>query len=202
MLEYCRDLYRRVESVICGGFDAKTTQPYHKQLNPCTDFIQTPFTTTYTSHHAHPMPTSPFLLHQLRRLLSSPLPYLPEAFTFHKFRTLAFLVPKIFCFGHLVTAYVGYEALTHGPSMLPTLAGQGDRVFISAHYRHGRDIAVGDLVSFKHPCVPGTEAVKRVAGMPGDFVMRDTLPEGRKPSGRETMLQVCLNLLLLGSGSG
>lgn len=32
---------------------------------------------------------------------------------------------------------------------------------------------VGDLVDFEHPLVPGTGAIKRVVGMPGDFVVWD-----------------------------
>lgn len=44
---------------------------------------------------------------------------------------------------------------------------------------------MGDLVLFKHPYVVGVEAIKRVVGMPGDFVMRD-VHEG----GSQIMLQV------------
>lgn len=74
--------------------------------------------------------------------------------------------------------------------MLPTLAAQGDSVCVSSRYRHGRGVKAGDLVSFRHPCVPGTLAIKRVVGMPGDFVMRDVV-DGQG-SGREMMLQVCV----------
>ncbi|KAL8717056.1 MAG: hypothetical protein Q9225_005664 [Loekoesia sp. 1 TL-2023] len=73
--------------------------------------------------------------------------------------------------------------------MLPTLAAQGDLVWISSYYRHGKGVKVGDLISFKHPCVPGAAALKRVGGMPGDFVMRDVY-EGGDGKGREMMLQV------------
>lgn len=75
--------------------------------------------------------------------------------------------------------------------MLPTLAVQGDSVLVSSFYRHGRGVKVGDIISFKHPCEPEAAAVKRVVGMPGDFVMRDVHDEGNG-KGRETMLQVCV----------
>lgn len=71
--------------------------------------------------------------------------------------------------------------------MLPTLAAQGDWVWTSHRYRLGRGIEVGDIISFKHPYVVGVLAIKRVVGMPGDFVMRD-VHEG----GNQTMLQVCV----------
>ena len=54
--------------------------------------------------------------------------------------------------------------------MLPTLSVDGDGVVISRYYRRGRGIQVGDAVAFKHPVVPETGAIKRVVGMPGDFV--------------------------------
>ncbi len=69
--------------------------------------------------------------------------------------------------------------------MLPTLASQGDWVWIASKYRHGKGIEVGDIISFHHPWEPGTAAIKRVVGMPGDLVMRDVY-EGRN----DTMLQV------------
>ena len=44
---------------------------------------------------------------------------------------------------------------------------------------------VGDVVSIKHPMAAGVRAVKRVVGMPGDFVMMDT-----PGSGSDKMIQV------------
>ncbi|KAL8888959.1 MAG: hypothetical protein Q9215_003691 [Flavoplaca cf. flavocitrina] len=92
---------------------------------------------------------------------------------------------KLFCAGHLLTEYVGSMPGTYGPSMLPTLAAQNDVVYISKRFRYGKGVEVGDMVSFVHPCVPGAAALKRVVGMPGDFVMRDVHMEGN-----DTMLQV------------
>ncbi|KAH8888681.1 putative mitochondrial inner membrane protease subunit 1 [Thozetella sp. PMI_491] len=73
---------------------------------------------------------------------------------------------------------------TSGASMLPTLEADGDAVLISNLHRHGRGVSVGDVVAFKIP-VNDHDGIKRVIGLPGDFVMVDT-PE----SGSETMVQV------------
>ena len=58
--------------------------------------------------------------------------------------------------------------------MVPTISAQGDCVIVSRLHKRGRDVKVGDLVDFEHPLVPGTGAIKRVVGMPGDFVVKDT----------------------------
>ena len=71
-----------------------------------------------------------------------------------------------------------------GISMLPTIAAFGEHVVISKYYRRGREVKVGDLVSFKHPLHVGEHAVKRVLGMPGDFVMVGVVGEANR------MLQV------------
>ena len=73
--------------------------------------------------------------------------------------------------------------------MLPTLAVKGDVVWISGHHRYGRNVKVGDMVSFKHPLVSDALVVKRVVGMPGDFVMRDVHEDGHGKQ-TEMMLQV------------
>lgn len=75
---------------------------------------------------------------------------------------------------HAFYDYIGYPAFTEGPSMLPTIAVQGDMVWTSTRYRRGRGIVVGDIVSLRHPWDPEEFVSKRVLGMPGDFVLRDT----------------------------
>ena len=47
-------------------------------------------------------------------------------------------------------------------------------MLISKYHRRGRGIAVGDMVSVRHPVMPEEGAIKRVLGLPGDFVGRDT----------------------------
>jgi inner membrane protease subunit 1 len=63
---------------------------------------------------------------------------------------------------------------TWGASMLPTIEVMGDHVLISKQYRRGRDIKVGDIIGFNSVYEPGESVIKRVLGMPGDYVLRDT----------------------------
>lgn len=91
------------------------------------------------------------------------------------------------CLGaHIFAEYFFTLSLAEGISMLPTMNSMGDWLLLSKRYRRGRDIVVGDIISFKHPIDEGVHSVKRVIGMPGDFVLRDS-PE---TSGR--MIQVGL----------
>lgn len=46
-------------------------------------------------------------------------------------------------------------------------------MYIDNTYRRGRGVQVGDVVDFHHPTVHGAGVVKRVTGMPGDFVVKD-----------------------------
>lgn len=71
---------------------------------------------------------------------------------------------------------------TLGASMLPTINVSGDWIIVSKlHARGGRGtgpgglaIRVGDLVSYAHPVDgPDVHVVKRVIGLPGDFVVVD-----------------------------
>jgi len=79
---------------------------------------------------------------------------------------------------HCLTFFVVMKQ-TWGPSMIPTLSWDGIWVLISRFFhRRGRNIAVGDLISFENPIRPGYYSIKRVIGMPGDFVCRDTPGKG------------------------
>lgn len=83
----------------------------------------------------------------------------------------------------LLTTHIFFEYFyvlegAWGISMLPTIASHGDSLLISKYYRRGRQLSVGDVVSFKHPVFVGEYAVKRILGMPGDFVMVDTPGKG------------------------
>ena len=82
----------------------------------------------------------------------------------------------------LLHIFVDYFYAIHGTwgaSMVPTLSSLGDTVLISKYYRHGRGLKVGDIVSFVHPYDDDARACKRVIGMPGDFVLRDTPEKGK-----------------------
>ena len=100
------------------------------------------------------------------------------------FRSVIAIV-QLFCIGHFLTTHVGHIALTDGPSMLPTINVRGVWVYIDNTFRRGRGVKVGDVVAFRHPMKQGDEGIKRVMGMPGDFVVKDG-GEGRG----KTMIQV------------
>lgn len=68
--------------------------------------------------------------------------------------------------------------------MLPGWEIWGEGAIVSHLHRRGVDVKVGDLVKFKVP-VTDDEAIKRVAGLPGDYVLVHS-PD----SGRDEMIQV------------
>ena len=98
---------------------------------------------------------------------------------------------QVLLFGHLFITYGYSTAPAFGVSMVPTIYSSGEFLVTSKKYRRGRGVQVGDLVSFKNPVMTELQerAVKRVIGMPGDFVLRDT--PGAGIYGQEAMLQVC-----------
>jgi inner membrane protease subunit 1 len=93
---------------------------------------------------------------------------------------------KIAAATHLAWNYGYCQSAAGGPSMLPTFAVQGDHLFMDMSYRRGRGIAVGDIVCFKTPMFSKLESVKRVVGLPGDYVVLGTPGE----PGDEHMIQV------------
>jgi inner membrane protease subunit 1 len=62
--------------------------------------------------------------------------------------------------------------------MLPTFEIVDEVLLISRWHRHGRSVQVGDLVVYKIPIEPNADGVKRVIGLPGDYVLIDS-PESR-----------------------
>ncbi|ROW02861.1 hypothetical protein VSDG_01867 [Cytospora chrysosperma] len=98
---------------------------------------------------------------------------------FHLFADAA----KVLAAAHLFWAY-GYDwGRVSGPSMLPGWSVWGEGAVISHWYRRGKDIQIGDLVRFKIP-INDEVAIKRVLGLPGDYVLMNT-PE----SGSDAMIQ-------------
>ena len=57
--------------------------------------------------------------------------------------------------------------------MLPTINVRGVWVYIDYTCARGRGIKVGDLVDYQHPLLQDANLLKRVMGMPGDFVVKD-----------------------------
>lgn len=81
----------------------------------------------------------------------------------------------IFVFGHLFITHVFDLQGTLGASMLPTLYIQGDWVLVNRLYRRGKGVQVGDLVEAKDPLRADGRVLKRIIGMPGDFVVAHTV---------------------------
>jgi len=58
--------------------------------------------------------------------------------------------------------------------MFPTISVSGDWVLISKFHTRGHYVRAGDVVSFTHPHDGGhVRVIKRVIGLPGDFVVKD-----------------------------
>lgn len=89
---------------------------------------------------------------------------------------------------HVFVKYTYEVRAPFGISMIPTLASDGEAMVIDKTCRRGRNIKVGDLVAFNHP-VAETQAIKRVIGMPGDFVLAGT-PEAKGGPFADKMIQV------------
>lgn len=105
---------------------------------------------------------------------------------------------KATCLAHLTLTHLVQISPAQGPSMLPTFTVDGDWIAADMTYRLGRRINVGDLVLYRIPIFSNQSGVKRVVGMPGDYVSLGTPGE----DGQEHMIQVrsltalaCLPLL-------
>ena len=77
------------------------------------------------------------------------------------------------CMAEIFRTQVYIFADLGGPSMHPTLPAQGSEAIINPRYRYGRNCKVGDLVQYKNPYFANDSALKRIIGMPGDFVVFD-----------------------------
>jgi inner membrane protease subunit 1 len=78
---------------------------------------------------------------------------------------------QAFILGHFITNHFYVLTSPYGASMLPTIYLSHEIVLISRRYSHGHAIRVGDVVCALHPLMPeGSAVIKRVLGMPGDFV--------------------------------
>jgi hypothetical protein len=88
----------------------------------------------------------------------------------HSVRALGLAI-RVGAAAHLFVEF-GYDApRAWGVSMLPTLDQDRAWLLLSHWHRRGRHIEVGDLVSYKIPIFEGHLGIKRVIGMPGDYVL-------------------------------
>jgi inner membrane protease subunit 1 len=82
-------------------------------------------------------------------------------------------VGKVFVVGHVFVSYIGGVGSTTGISMVPTIPHSFRShpwILYSSLHRRGRNIQVGDVITYTHPMFPTEHGCKRVIGMPGDFV--------------------------------
>lgn len=93
--------------------------------------------------------------------------------------------------GHFFLTYFYSWGAVSGPSMLPGWDIWGKGAIVSHRHRRGKNVRVGDVVKFKVPFLKSEEAIKRVAGLPGDYVLVHG-PE----SERDEMIQVGLGVCL------
>ncbi|KAI1284327.1 LexA/Signal peptidase [Xylaria sp. FL0933] len=93
----------------------------------------------------------------------------------HPFRLL-YAAGQTFCLAHIVWAYGFSIGPGWGPSMLPTFLVTNEWFVTDKRYRRGRGVRVGDCVVYSIPVDPGEEGLKRVMGMPGDYVLLNSPP--------------------------
>ncbi|KAH8599819.1 peptidase S24/S26A/S26B/S26C [Bisporella sp. PMI_857] len=104
---------------------------------------------------------------------SRPFSWLKSRFIGHPFRVATATLQACF-FYHLFHEF-GYTTVpVWGASMLPTFEVMGDWLIISKRYRRGRGIEVGDVVQFDPVAAPGAGVIKRVLGLEGDYVLRNS----------------------------
>jgi signal peptidase I len=88
----------------------------------------------------------------------------------HPFRTLGWAARAVAAV-HVFMEYCYDTPYAWGPSMLPTLEADNTWLLQSRWHSRGRGVEVGDLVSYKIPIFENHFAIKRVLGMPGDYVL-------------------------------
>ncbi|KAI9051344.1 hypothetical protein LZ554_004391 [Drepanopeziza brunnea f. sp. 'monogermtubi'] len=111
----------------------------------------------------------------------------------HPFRVATAALKTVFL-AHVYYEYGIYPAPTKGASMVPTFSVIDDHVLIDRSYRRGRNLQVGDVISFDSVVGPGERVIKRVVGLAGDYVVRGTpSPLGNnidEATGSMAMIQV------------
>ncbi|KAK0198656.1 signal peptidase I family protein [Armillaria mellea] len=88
-----------------------------------------------------------------------------------------------YCATHLFFDYVGRPSVTGGPSMLPTLAIDGDWILEDRLSLRFTELSRGDLVTAKSPLDPLRIVCKRIIGLPGDVICVD--PTGQTAASTE-----------------
>ncbi|ATY59422.1 mitochondrial inner membrane protease subunit [Cordyceps militaris] len=93
---------------------------------------------------------------------------------------------KLWFAWHLVATHGFQVDPADGPSMLPTFSTYGDWIGTDKRFRYGRGVRIGDLVLYQMPYAAHDMGVKRVTGLPGDYVSVGTPGQ----PGQEIMIQI------------
>jgi len=73
----------------------------------------------------------------------------------------------------LIAHHIVAVANSEGPSMYPTMSSELSYTIYLRRHKHGKNIKAGDVVVFENPVFLRERAIKRVIGMPGDYIVRD-----------------------------
>ncbi|EWC48190.1 hypothetical protein DRE_02294 [Drechslerella stenobrocha 248] len=92
---------------------------------------------------------------------------------------------KLVAFAHLFVSKFLIVSQCEGASMVPTLPGTVSTVIVNHLYSRGRGVKVGDMITAHRPDDMDIMMLKRVIGMPGDYVVMDPMAAGL---GEETMM--------------
>lgn len=101
------------------------------------------------------------------------LPFLERHLLANPLRTVSRAV-RVLAFSHLALQHGVEPKMPVGPSMLPTFEVANEMILISHWHRRGRGVVAGDVVTYSIPTDPRNKGVKRVLGLPGDYVLLDT----------------------------
>ena len=101
---------------------------------------------------------------------------------------------KLAAFGHVMLQHVASPGLPFGPSMLPAFEISQECILVSHAHRHGRGVRVGDVVVYAIPTDAANNGVKRVLGLEGDYVLKETPGGVEGAAGGSAMIQVRVEL--------
>ncbi|TFK89613.1 LexA/Signal peptidase [Polyporus arcularius HHB13444] len=76
------------------------------------------------------------------------------------------------CALHLFADHVATISSVQGPSMIPTMANEGE-IALELKWINVHKLARGDLITYASPLDPSRPVCKRVLGLPGDVVCVD-----------------------------
>jgi inner membrane protease subunit 1 len=80
-----------------------------------------------------------------------------------------------YCAMQLIQQHLVGTQFTHGPSMYPTFPSEQSLSIVSRWHRRGRGVKIGDIIEAENPMFMNQPVGKRIVGMPGDYVIKDSM---------------------------